>query len=109
MGNFLRLTNGQPRSAAESGSPTIYDQPLTVVASGAGANQINAPVTSGTNITLPSSGTYTGEELEVRLNGQRLEALYDYNYVGTGTKTQIAMTFDLAIGDRLDFRVDRAP
>lgn len=109
MANFLRLVNGQPVSFAESASITIYDQPLTVVASGAGANQINGPVTTGTNVTLPSSGTYTGEELEIRINGQRLEALYDYNYVGTGSKTQVAFTFDLAIGDRLDFRVDRAP
>lgn len=109
MGNFLRLVNGQPRSFAESSSLPIYDQPLTVVASGAGANQINGPVTSGTNVTLPSSGTYTGAELEVRLNGQRLEQLLDYSYVGVGSKTQVAFTFDLSVGDRIDFRVDRAP
>lgn len=109
MANFLRLVNGQMRSFAESSSLTIYDQPLTVVSGAAGANQVSAPVTTGTAITLPSSGTYVGVELEVRLNGMRLEALYDYTYVGTGTKTQIALTFDLATGDRLDFRVDRAP
>ena len=109
MANFLRLVAGQMRSFSESSSLTIYDQPLTVVASGAGANQVNAPVTTGTAITLPSSGTYQGAELEVRLNGMRLEQLYDFTYVGTGSKTQIALTFDLAISDRLDFRVDRAP
>lgn len=109
MANFLRLVNGQVRSFAESSSLAIYDQPLTVVASGAGANQVNGPVTSGTAIALPSSGTYVGQELEIRLNGQRIEALYDYNYVGSGTKTQVALTFDLAVGDRLDLRVDRAP
>lgn len=109
MAKFLRLANGVARSFDESASLTIYDQPLTVVASGAGANQINGPVTSGTSVTLPSSGTYVGEELEIRLNGMRLEALYDYNYVGTGSKTQVSFTFNLSVGDRLDFRVDRAP
>lgn len=109
MSKFLRLSNGVPRSFTEGGSVTIYDQPLTIVASGAGANQMNGPVSAGTNITLPSSGTYTGAELEVRLNGMRLEQLYDYNYVGSGSKTQIQMTFDLVVSDRLDFRVDRAP
>lgn len=108
MASFLRLVAGQAKTFAES-LVTIYDQPLTVVASGAGANQINGPVTTGTSVTLPSSGSYVGEELEIRLSGQRLEALYDYNYVGSGTKTQVAFTFDLAVGDRLDFRVDRVP
>lgn len=97
------------RSFDESSSLPIYDQPLTLVASSPGANQVIGPIISGTSITLPASGTYTGEELEVRLNGMRLEALYDYNYVGAGSKTQIACTFNLSIGDRLDFRVDRAP
>lgn len=109
MAKFLRISNGVARSFDEATSTAIYDQPLTVVASGAVANQINGPVTSGTNITLPASGTYAAAELEVRLNGMRLEQLYDYNYVGAGpTRTQIALTFDLAVGDRLDFRVDRA-
>ena len=111
MGNFLRLSGGVPRSFAESGALTIYDQPLTVI-SGApsNTNQVTGPISTGVSITLPQSGTYTGAELEVRLNGQRLEALYDYNYVGTGSgKTQIQMTFNLSIGDRLDFRVDRSP
>lgn len=109
MANFLRLVAGVPTSFAESSSLTIYDQPLTVVASGAGANQINGPVTAGTNVTLPAGGTYVGAELEIRYNGMRLEQLYDYNYVGSGTKTQVTFTFDLQVGDRYDFRVDRAP
>lgn len=109
MANFLRLNAGVARSFAESSSLAIYDEPLTVVPSGAGANQINGPVITGTSVTLPNSGSYQGEELEIRVNGMRLEALYDYSYVGAGTKTQVQFTFDLAVGDRLDFRVDRAP
>jgi hypothetical protein len=108
MAKFLRLVNGAARSFDEGASVTIYDQPLTVVPSGAGANQINGPVITGTAVTLPVGGTYSGAELEIRLNGQRLEQLYDYNYVGAGTRTQVSFTFDLAIGDRVDFRVDRA-
>ena len=110
MANFLRLSAGVPRSFAESASTTIYDQPLTVVASGAVANQVDGPVTSGTAVTLPSSGTYSSAELEVRLNGLRLEqANGDYSYVGSGTRTQVSFGFNLVVGDRIDFRVDRAP
>lgn len=105
MGNFLRLTNGVPRSFAESGTPTIYLQPLDVVASGAGANQINGPVIAGTAVTLPASGTYTSDELIVTFNGQYLDPTFDYNYVGGGpTRTQVSFTFDLKVGDRIDFK-----
>ena len=111
MGLFLRLTNGFPRSASESSSTTIYDQRLTVVASGAtGSNQINGPVLSGSNLTLPASGTYTGLELEIYWNGNRLEYLSDYSYVGSGSgKTQININFQLNVGDTVDFVILRGP
>ena len=109
MGNFLRLVNGRPKSFAESSSITIYDQSLTVVPSGAGANQINGPVTAGTSVTIPGSQTFTAAELQVYLNGDRLEPLFDYTYVGSPPRTQLQFTFDLVVGDRLDFRIDRAP
>lgn len=110
MGNFLRLTNGQPRSAAEGGSTTIYDERLTVVASGAsGSNQVNNPVTAGTAITLPLSQTFTAKELEVDFNGQLLKPVFDYTYVGGAPHSQIMLTFGLVTGDTLDFRVARAP
>ncbi len=101
MGNFLRLVNGQPRSFAESGggSVVIYDA----------ATDIGATVTAGTNVSLPSGQTYTSAELEVYLNGIRLEPVVDYNYVGSAPRTQVTFTFDLAAGDRLRFRTDRAP
>lgn len=109
MGNFLRLVNGRPVSFAEASSITIYDQSLTVVASGAGANQINGPVTGGTSVTIPGSQTFTSAELQVYLNGDRLEPLFDYTYVGSPPRTQLQFTFQLEVGDRLDFRIDRAP
>lgn len=109
MAKFLRLSNGIPRSFNEGSSVTIYDQSLTVVTSGAGANQINGPVTSGTSVTLPGSQTYTSAELQIYLNGDRLEPVFDYTYVGSPPRTQVQFTFDLVVGDRIDFRIDRAP
>lgn len=75
---------------------TIYDQVIVV----------NTTITTGTNITLPSSQTYSDVELEVYLNGQLMQSVVDYNYVGAlPPRTQIAMTFDLIAGDRLRFRM----
>lgn len=109
MGNFLRLSAGVARSTAETAAPVIYDQSLTVVASGAGANQINGPVTAGTSVTLPSSETYTAAELQIHLNGDRLEPTFDYAYVGSPPRSQVQFTFDLVVNDRIDFRIDRVP
>lgn len=94
---FLRLQNGVPRTFAESGSPTIYDQGVDVV----------SPITSGTSVTLPLSQTYDSKELEVYLNGTRLESVLDYTYVGSPPRTQVQFTFDLVAGDHYRFRIDR--
>lgn len=113
MANALTLTNGVPRQAVIPGTSLIYDQSVTVVASGAGANQINGPVTTGTAITLPSSGSYTLNansvaNLNVYLNGDRLEQTFDWNTSGAGpTFTAISLTFNLVVGDRIDFRAER--
>lgn len=97
MDKFLRLINGIPRLVA---GPAIYDETYSV----------SGTITTGNPITLPASGTYNSEELEVRLNGQRLESVVDYNYVGgSPPRTQVAFTFDLVIGDQVNFRVDRVP
>jgi hypothetical protein len=111
MANFLRISNGVARSFPESSSSTIYDQSLSVLASGAsGPNQINGPIITGTNVTLPASGTYNGAELQIYINGNRAEPIFDYSYVGAGpSRTQVQFTFDLIAGDRIDFRIDRAP
>lgn len=109
MGNFLRLVNGVPRHFSEASTITIYDQGIDVVSGSPGSNQITGPVAAGTPITLPSGQTYTGGELEVMLNGDILETVLDYSYVGSGSKTQIQLTFDLVVGDRLRFRITRAP
>lgn len=104
MAKFTRIVNGVLRSFEESGSPTIYDQTISIVASGAVSPDLNGPVTSGTNITLPSSKTYTGDELQIFLNGLRLDDVLDYN---TTSSTQIQMTFNLEAGDKLRFYIDR--
>ncbi len=81
----------------ETSSVTIYDQTYTVA----------SDITTGVSVTLPSGGTYDSEELEVRLNGVRMDSGIDYSFVGTVPRTQVQFTFDLVIGDQLNFRVDR--
>lgn len=105
MGKFLRLSGGIPKSFDESGSPTIYDMSLEVVSSGAGPNQINGPIIAGTNISLPNSQTYTGDELQVFLNGIRLDNVLDYNHVSS---TQISFLFNLEVTDIIRFYIDRS-
>jgi len=89
MGKFLRIVNGIPRMIDESGTPTIYDDYLVVVASGAsGPNEINlADVGTGSPISLPNGGDYESDELEIYLNGNRIEDVVDYNWQGSGTRT----------------------
>jgi len=99
MGNFLRLQNGIPRSAAEGSGAAIYDASV----------ELASPITAGTSVTLPSSQTYDSGELEVYLNGTRLEAVFDYTYVGSPPRTQVQFTFNLVVGDHYRFRIDRAP
>jgi hypothetical protein len=93
MGNFLRISNGVPRSFAESATPAIYDETYTAVGT----------VTAGTAITLPNSGSYNSTELEVYFNGQLLAVVDDFNYVGSPTRTQITLTFDLLNGEKIRF------
>lgn len=111
----LVLVNGIPRTQAITLSqPLIYDQSVTVVASGATPpGTLNTPVTAGTAITLPSSGSYTLNansiaNLQVYLNGDRIEQVFDWTTSGAGpTFTAIQLTFNLITGDRLDFRIER--
>ena len=106
MSRKLALVGGIPRMRDEAVATTIYDNYVDVVASGAsGDNQINGPVSAGTGITLPASQTYTGAELEIWLNGQRLEDVFDYNY---DSSTTVSLTFDLDVGDHIRFRIDRS-
>ena len=94
MGKFLRLIAGVPRQFDEAGSSTIYDESITIA----------SPVVTGTPVTLPASGTYDSQELEVYFNGQVLDDVADYNFVGSPPRTQVAFTFDLVVGDRIRFR-----
>ena len=104
MGSFTRIVNGVLRSFQESNSLTIYDQPLLVVASGATTGQVNGPITTGSPVTLPLGKTYTAYELEVYLNGQRLEDSIDYAF---NSSTTVVFTFDIIVGDLIRFRIDR--
>lgn len=99
MGKFLRLVNGRPKLLDEGSSPAIYDEAVTVGVGGVG---------TGSPVTLPSNRTYDSLELEVYLNGQRLDDVVDYNYVGIAPRTQVSFTFDLVEGDLVRFRIDRS-
>lgn len=100
MAKKLALVNGLPRMVDESASPAIYDESVDLVGT----------LSAGTPYTLPNSGSYEGEEIEVFLDGQTLDSGSDFNFVGAGpTRTQVSFTFDLLAGDRLRFRKIRGP
>ena len=103
MAKFLTLSNGIPRLQSESSSIIIYDETLEVVSSGAGAGQINGPITAGTPVTLPSGQTYTGDELY--FSTDRLIPIYDYTF---NSSTTVVFTFELKVGDLIRFRIDRS-
>lgn len=110
MGKFLRLSNGVPRSFNESASLPIYDERLTIVSGApADSNEMTGPVNAGVNVTLPNGGEYTGLELQIYLNGDRLESVFDYAYVGSAPRTQVQFTFGLVVGDTVDFVIQRGP
>ena len=90
---YIVSSNGIPVAKLEYNA---YDAVLSV----------GSTITTGTSITLPASETYNSDELEVYLNGVRLESVEDYNYVASPPRTQIQMTFDLVTGDLLRFRKD---
>ena len=87
------------RFRVEGIAAAIYDEPVVVP---------NGGYSAGTNITLPSSKTYADSDLKVYLDGNFLEPLIDYNYVGpaTGNRTQIQLVVDLFEGERLRFRIE---
>lgn len=99
MAKFTRIINGVLRQFDESGTPTIYDENVTISSGG---------LTTGVSLTLPSSQTYDSNELEVYLNNVRLTPVLDYNYVGASApRTQVSFTFDLLVNEVVRFRIDR--
>lgn len=87
----------------ESGIPKMRD---TASAIYTGDYDVLATIDANTPITLPSSKTYTSSELRVYLNGQLMDVVTDYNYVGSPPRTQISFVFDLVEGDSILFRID---
>lgn len=105
MAKKLELLLGIPRMTNESSSPAIYDQTLKVVTSSPGAGEIAGPISAGTPVTLPSGQTYTSNELEMYLSGNRLIPVFDYSHTSS---TSVSFTFQLIVGDVIRFRVDRS-
>lgn len=92
MAKALQLVNGVARMVSQD---DLYEQ--TIVVSGT--------TSSGTAVTLPSSATYTSDELQVYVNNILQETVLDYNYVGgSPPRTQVTFTFDLIDGDRVRFK-----
>lgn len=92
MAKVVKITAGIPRYAELATS--AYE----------GLLSIGSTITTGTPVTLPSSGTYTSSDLSVYLNGQRLNYVEDYAYVGSPPRTQVTFLFDLLNGDLVTFR-----
>ena len=90
----LSLINGIGRMITVSSISAFYDESITY----------SSTVTSGSSITLPSSGQYTGADLRVFLAGQFLEVGQDYTYLGLAPRTQIQILRDIYSGDILRFR-----
>ena len=105
MAKKLALVLGVPRMVEESASPAIYDQTLKVVAASPGAGEILGPISAGTPVTLPSGQTYTSNELETYLSGNRLIPVFDYSFTSS---TSVSFTFQLIVNDVIRFRVDRS-
>jgi len=103
MARYVQISNGVLRGKDLASDIDIYDEELTVVSGSPGANEIN-PIAAGNPVTLPNSGTYQGVELEIHLNGQKMEDGLDYSYVGVVPRTQVTFTFDLEVGDLINFR-----
>lgn len=99
MGRFLRLTStGAPRMYDEASAAPIYDEEVSIGAGG---------LSTGSPLTLPLGQTYTSDELEVYLNGQRIDSVLDFNFYGSAPRTAVTFTFDLVQGDYIRFRIDR--
>jgi hypothetical protein len=97
MASVLSLINGKPRTIQIGGASGIYDETYTVGSGGLPVNSI---------ITLPNAGEYESADLKVFLHGQFWEDGVDFNYVGSGTRTQIEILEALNEGDTLRFRVE---
>ena len=98
MANVLALVNGVPRMTVTAVTyVAVYDASITLVST----------VTSGTAITLPSGQQYNSTELNIFLNGQKLDPA-DYTYVGSVPRTQVSFGQNLVAGDLLEFQIERA-
>jgi len=104
MARFVKLSNGRLKgdTIATLKDP-LYREIITVVSSPSGGNQI-AATTAGTAITLPNSGSYSSDELQVNLDGELLQPVLDYTETSS---TQVTFLFDLELDDVLEFIIER--
>lgn len=93
MANVVQGISGMLRGASLSSA--AQEQEYTVAVS---------LLAAYTAITIPNGMTYQGADLQVFWNGQRKFVGKDFNYVGTGAKTQVSMNFDMYLNESLIFR-----
>jgi len=86
------LTTSGKRLILVATSIATYREKYTIVDDSAGAGELLGPLATGTNVTLPNSGTYTSSELVVMYNGVVLTPVVDYNYVSS---TQVSFNIIL--------------
>jgi hypothetical protein len=102
----LKLINGVPRMVELTGLPAvlppIYDETQVIL-----MDQIKDPMNT-VSVGLPGGQSYEGDELEVFLNGQRLEEGVNYTYPDPpGPFFSIIMEESIFEGDRFRFRITR--
>ena len=112
----IKTLDQQIGSLMASVNQKQYEEKLTVVASSPSTNQLLAPVSPSTNITIPVNTRNSNIQqtyivgagtLEVYLNGQKLFLGDDYNEVGTvGTaSTQISNIEQFEDTDVISFEI----
>lgn len=110
MPSFLTFSG---KRLKQRSSLSVYSKTLKIVDdTPQNAYELTGPILSGNAVTLPDSGTYDSNELQLKLNGIDLTYLLDYNYVGSGpARTQVSFTFTLsgtrANPDVLDFFINQ--
>ncbi len=89
MAKFLRLVNGIPTMLDETALPSAYDESI----------YYSTGLTSGTNITLPNSGSFSNasaKDLLVFVNDRAVEVTRDFSVIGAGPSyTQISFGYNL--------------
>jgi hypothetical protein len=110
MSEFIKGISGKlvMSPAVLTGNKPVEENLDIVSGAPSNGNELQGPISAGTPISIPNSETYEDTDLQIFFNGQQIDVIGEYNYVGAGPiRTQIAFTFDLEAGDEITFRIDK--